>query len=1594
MMAGGMRRFLWQLKNLSFTGAWARRKRLRRALTPRQDGVLHRSLLFLAMAAAVSSAAAFDVKLGADGLAFPSLDARLELLLPKAPGWQSALIAPADDAFENLTNGVLTYLLREKTGHSWTYGMGQGRLSVQPTASGELVVSNVVTYSADLALQTAAFRLRLPRKLFDSGTWRLDGRTGTWPTVTTASVREASFTLPSLDEELTFRFDEPVQVRFQDDAKAKTDTYSIWFGRLAPHAVKPGDVWTLASTLVARTPVKVSTASKVVIGEDASWSPVDFRQTVRKDSALDLSSLVRGDAPAGKHGWLANAGGRFAFADDPSRAVRFYGLNLCFSANLPSHDEADELAERFVRMGYNAVRIHHHDGLLGWRKAQGGDAFDAAAMDRLDYFLSRLFAKGIYATTDLYVSRPVTWSELGLVSPDGQKAIPRQAVKGVLMMTDAGYANWWGFSRDLLSHVNPYTQRAYKDEPALPLLALINENPITMGWHELRTFPFVRKMWRERFGTDDCARIAEGDRRLDAFAAEVEERFFRRAKADLVNLGTKALLTDLSCGGATPGFTKIRRENYDYADFHFYIDHPQFLTDRRWQPPQQIGGTNPFRSKRLRPFFLREDMKTPELPFTSTEWSFVGPGRYRGAGGIATGAAAALNDWGGAWRFAYAHRIATAMKSKGHVGCFDVATDPAQQLADRASILLFLRGDLASGDTKACRLDAAAGALTIETLRTCGGFRERGTIETASLTVKLGESAGAVWASSLDAAPLAQSGRILVTHLTDVQNAGATFADEGRTILLGYGKGGLRALDGTAEIALKLDEPRFYRVHSLALDGERRGVVQARVLNGRLVFTARVLAPDGKARFLYEIVRTKTPVGYSVGTTGPVPPGSVRGVYRDEADYLLRKFREDATDPTSGLDNTQLAALAEKMYAAANPPVEDWSETKAEIIRAFCEKMAIGASGYDWFPAIACWDRNRRPLNKVICDLRNGLVDRLCCPAESARAEAGNRAGRWTMWKDFDHSVPEWSVILKLGFPGMKARLKANWKETSYCRAGEKTIDAVLNLVARFERQAQRELASGRWTGHRRERLVREVASLRRLRTGAPQTAYDAMMFIWVYFFASEHLERMQVRSLSNLDVCLKPFYRADIAAGRTTEAEFREQLRHFWWQWGSIDNYWCQPVSIGGTRPDGTTQFDDFTKIVLDVHDECALPTPKLLVKTNPRTPDWAWKKMLDMHRRHRSLCYIGEESVAKVFAAFGYDAEDARTAELRGCYEVVPAKGMNRTTAGHLNLVKPVERMLAEGADAAEWETFRAAYLSRVRAATAEMREIVTVWGRHLEKVNPAILFSLATTYSVEHGVDAFARGTEKGNNTGINITGLGTAVDALLAVKELVFEKRELSLSELGKILSDDWKDREELRLRMSRSKRKWGNNDAEANTLAAEIVSAYAGELNGRPNGRNGRFLANGHCARQFVVLGRQTGATPDGRHAGDEFSKNVSPAPGADTEGVTALVLGVTSLDSRLLPGDFPLDVMLHPSLVAGEKGLETMRSVVETYHARGGVQIHFNVVDPAELRDAQLHPERYGNLQVRVCGWNVRWNDLDRREQDAYLQRLEAMPIP
>ena len=217
--------------------------------------------------------------------------------------------------------------------------------------------------------------------------------------------------------------------------------------------------------------------------------------------------------------------------------------------------------------------------------------------------------------------------------------------------------------------------------------------------------------------------------------------------------------------------------------------------------------------------------------------------------------------------------------------------------------------------------------------------------------------------------------------------------------------------------------------------------------------------------------------------------------------------------------------------------------------------------------------------------------------------------------------------------------------------------------------------------------------------------------------------------------------------------------------------------------------------------------------------------------------------------------------------------------------------------------------------------------------------------------------------------------------------MFDEKWVSLEEFRDILNRNWEGAEELRNRILHLKEKYGNGIPEVDRYADLLAKFSGARINGVSSARGGKFRASGHCARQFITQGALTGATPDGRLSGQEFSKNLSPTMGMDTNGITALSKSVCTLDYHDLPGDFPLDVMLHPATIQGEEGLEALKQYIYAHFANGGMQIHFNVFNADTLLDAKAHPEKYQNLQIRVCGWNVRFVTLDEKEQDMYITR-------
>lgn len=420
-----------------------------------------------------------------------------------------------------------------------------------------------------------------------------------------------------------------------------------------------------------------------IVKEGADWKAYRYHNSVEPGSALDFSAWL--DAPAGKYGQVISKNGQFYFQKRPGIPVRFYGPNLVDSTQFPTKEQAEEIANSLAAFGFNAVRIHHHDHLIFDRKAPG--RFDEERFDRLDYLLACLKERGIYYTTDIYVSRRnIPGSDVGL-SHDIKNP---SEYKARIYIDDNVLNDWKRWATGFLGHVNPYTGVALKDDPALLSLCLVNEgNP----GRQIFRYPEVEKMYRARY---EEWKKTHPDIGFYEFIAVVAKERFDEMKKFLRDMGCKALLTDQNyCHEIN---LTDDRAHYDFVDTHMYWDVP-FFEENYYQPPARMSQLNHITSK---PGLTGELFPTRLLgqPFTVTEFSFCYPNQFRAAGPALIGAYGALQDWSGMFPFAFSHNICVWNNPPRSVNAFlDILSDPIKMLSHRIGTHLFLNGGVKPAQT-------------------------------------------------------------------------------------------------------------------------------------------------------------------------------------------------------------------------------------------------------------------------------------------------------------------------------------------------------------------------------------------------------------------------------------------------------------------------------------------------------------------------------------------------------------------------------------------------------------------------------------------------------------------------------------------------------------------------------------------------------------------------------------------------------------------------------------------------------------------------------------------------------------------------------
>lgn len=671
---------------------------------------------------------------------------------------------------------------------------------------------------------------------------------------------------------------------------------------------------------------------------------------------------------------------------------------------------------------------------------------------------------------------------------------------------------------------------------------------------------------------------------------------------------------------------------------------------------------------------------------------------------------------------------------------------------------------------------------------------------------------------------------------------------------------------------------------------------------------------------------------------------------------------------------------------------------KAYAFSYVLENTRISCDSRDRFPAINAIDR---PLNATIVKIWHNEVFEEIIPETGKKRDFLENAGIATLWPDYDHSVPIWERILRLGFKGLlsaseKIRSKKvrTEDEDAFFEGIKITYTAILAFIERLARLAEQTAGS--------ERMAK---ALRNIKDNPPATFYEALLVDYLYFMFSEHIEGLQVRSLGQFDRYFYDFYKKDLENG-ITEEEIRTDLAYFFMQFTAIGNYWNQPISLGGCKENDETLINELSYICLDVYDKMGIYNPKILIKIAESTPKDFILKALDMIRRgHSCIALLSDDTIRKGLMRSGASEEQARLSDIKGCYENAEQGAMD-CGMNYINMMKPLEYALHKGCDGVTgtfaglaspsldfyrtFEDFYEEYKKQLLFLIDTSINVVNEYEEYLSYVNPQSLLSATYPTCLEKASDALHGGAVT-NNSELSLGYTADIADSLTNIKKYVFDKKELTLSELVNMLDNNFEGNEPIRKKLLADPDKYGNNKELPDSFATELVDMIANYVCQKTNSRGGKWQCGFHVARMSYVQGEKTASAPNGRLLGEELSKNHSASMGQNREGATAAILSITKIDATAFVGDSALDLGLLPSAVKGDDGLEAMYGLVMTFIKRGGYVIQMNVFNAETLREAQKYPEKYQDLQIRVCGWNVLWNNINKKEQDGFIRQAESL---
>lgn len=512
-----------------------------------------------------------------------------------------------------------------------------------------------------------------------------------------------------------------------------------------------------------------------------------------------------------------------------------------------------------------------------------------------------------------------------------------------------------------------------------------------------------------------------------------------------------------------------------------------------------------------------------------------------------------------------------------------------------------------------------------------------------------------------------------------------------------------------------------------------------------------------------------------------------------------------------------------------------------------------------------------------------------------------------------------------------------------------------------------------------------EIARInRKLVSEPPATFREACQWILWHLLAARMYDSSG--SVGRLDNLLLPFYERDRAAGILDE---EEAVFHLACLLVRDTGY----MQIGGYDRRGRDDSNAVSWLILEAIDRLRIPANMGVAVGRGIDPKLLERGVaMQFANRNGIPKFLGVDRTAEGFAKNGYPIELGWDRVYSGCHwNAIPGREytLNDITKIHLGVVFDValRDMMAVEPGRASTDALWTHFERHLGRAVDTIAAGLDFHMRHMGKVFPELVLDLLCHGTIERGKTAVDGGVDYVNLC-VDATALATVADSFAALELRVDRERRFGWPEMLRLLDTDWAGPEGERLRLlMQSSPRFGAGGTTADSWATRVSGLFTRLVSRRTP--DGWLMIPGIFSWALVItMGRELGATPNGRRAGDPISHGANPHPGFRHDGAaTALAAAVASVQPSM-GNTAPLQMDIDPMLIKGADGPEIVASLIRTHFDLGGTQINLNVVDAKKVMEAYEDPSKHPDLVVRVTGFSAYFASLSPEMRKFVVDRI------